>query len=148
MRQWPYMNKNSLTRYQYCHHLTLRLSSVHENIVKLSQPAYDFLSSQSKFIKIATRVFWVYFSTSILSILIFSDIACKVMFSESRTLKMYIPWVPYSTFHTSTYKPSRMVAESSVARAFIKVHYERILDCYRDLIIKLCREVTYLNLCI
>lgn len=145
MRRWPYMNKNVLTRYQYCQHLTLRLSRAHENIVKLSQPAYGFLPSQSKFIKIATGVFQVYFSTSILSILIFSDIACKVMFSDSRTLKMYVLWVLYFTSHTSkstsTYKQSRIVAEDLVAWTFIKVHYKRILDCYHDLIIKLCRKV-------
>lgn len=145
MIQWPCMNKNALTRYQYCQHLTLRLFSVHENIVKLRQPAYDFLPSQAKFIKIATRVFRVYFSTSILSILIFSDIACKIMFSDSRTLKMYVLWVLYSTSHSSksagNYKQSRMVAENSVAWAFIKVHYKRILDYYHDQIIKLYREV-------
>lgn len=97
VRQWPYMNKNALTRYQYGQHLTLRLFSAHGDIVKLRQPAYDFLPSQAKFIKIAIRVFLVYFSASILSILIFSDIACKVMFSDSRTLKMYVLWVLYST---------------------------------------------------
>ena len=146
MRRWPYIDKNALTRYQYCQQFTLRLSSVQENIVKLSQPAYDFLPSQSKFIKIATGVFRFYFSTSILSILIFSDIPRKIMFSDSRTLKMYVLWVLIlpptpASVQVLIYKQSRMVTENSVAWAFIKVHYKRILDCYHGLIIKLCRKM-------